>query len=51
MQQDNKAVVFQIENGKLVIAVDPNKDGQPVASITVDLNEVPDEVLALLRKK
>jgi len=44
------AVEFKVENGKFIIHVDPNKDGQNVVSIVVDLTEVPDEVVAIFKK-
>jgi hypothetical protein len=47
---ENKAVSFKLEGGKFVIAVDLNKDGQPMIQIAVDLAEVPDEVLAIFKK-
>lgn len=51
MNQDNKAVSLEIKEGKLVISVDSNKDGQALAVISVDLLEVPDEVINLFKKK
>jgi hypothetical protein len=47
---ENKAVSFVFEGSKLNIKVDPNKDGGPVVSLTIDLAEIPDEVLSLLSK-
>ena len=46
----NKAVSFEVVDGCLVIGVDPNRDGQAVVSLKVDLAEVPDEVAALFKK-
>lgn len=46
---------FKIEDQKLKISVsvDPNGDGQPVASVNVevDLLEIPDEVMDVILKK
>jgi hypothetical protein len=44
------AVDFKFEGSKLVVNVDPNSDGQVVLSVTIDLAEVADEVLAALKK-
>ena len=41
---------FKVEEGKLVINVDPNEDGEPVVSVVVDIVEIPDEVMDLLKK-
>lgn len=43
-------VEFKIENGMLIIEVDPNKDGQNVLVLHIDLAEIPDEVLSVLKK-
>ena len=48
---ENKIVNFSIEDGKLCIAVDPNKDGQPVLEVKVDLAEAMDEISALFNKE
>jgi hypothetical protein len=34
----------------LVVAVDPNKDGQVVLTVGLDLQEVFDEILSLISK-
>ena len=43
-----KAIDFKFEGTKLVLTVDPNKDGGPVLSLIVDLMEIPDEVMSLI---
>lgn len=43
-------VKFEITDGKLIIQVDPNEDGQIVLEVKIDLLEVPDEVLSALKK-
>ncbi len=43
-------VEFKIEGGNLIINVDPNKDGENVVELKVNLAEVPDEVLSALQK-
>jgi hypothetical protein len=48
---ENKAIEFKFEGAKLLISVDPNKDGGPVLSLTVDLAEIPDEVFSLISAK
>lgn len=46
-----KAFEFKIEGGFLIITADPNKDGQNVLELKIDLAEIPDEVLSALSKK
>lgn len=46
-----KALSFETKDGKFIISLDPNKDGQPVAQFSVDIAEVPDEVLSVVLKK
>ena len=45
MSNENQAVSFKIDDGKLNLTVDPNKDGQPLVTLSIDLKEVPDEVV------
>jgi len=47
----DKAFDFKIEGGFLIITADPNKDGQNVLELKIDLTEVPDEVMSALSKK
>lgn len=49
--EEKKAVVFKIDGGFFYISVDPNKDGQNVLELKVDLAEVPDEVISALKSK
>lgn len=51
MSSDKKVVSLEIKDGKLVIVVDANKDGQAVLTVAVDLSEVADELLQALRSK
>lgn len=44
-------VSFKFEGSKLIVSIDSNKDGEPVLSLTLDLAEIPDEVLALITAK
>jgi hypothetical protein len=46
-----KPVTLKIEGTKLVVAVDSNKDGQPVLTLNLDLLEVFDEVGGLFKPK
>jgi len=48
---DGKAVSMKVEDGNLVIMVDPNKDGQAVIRLEISLLEVPDELAELFTKK
>lgn len=49
--KDGQVVSMGIEGGSMVIIVDPNKDGQALLKLYIDLLEVPDELVALLKKK
>jgi hypothetical protein len=48
---EKKAVEFKFEGAKLVIVVDPNKDGGAVLKVEVDLAEIPDEVFSVISAK
>ena len=48
---ENKAVEMKFEGSKLVLTVDPNKDGGPVLTLVVDLMEIPDEVMSIIASK
>jgi hypothetical protein len=48
---ENKAVDFTFDGSKLMIVVDPNKDGEPVLRLEIELAEIPDEVMSLLVAK
>lgn len=48
--KDGQIVSFTIEEGSMVITVDPNKDGQALLSLKIDLLEVPDEIVSLIKK-
>lgn len=47
---ENKVLNFRIEDGFILIDVDPNKDGTAVISLRINLAEIPDEVLAVIKK-
>jgi hypothetical protein len=47
---ENKVVDFKVEGGKVIITVDPNKDGQAVLVVAVDIAEIPDEVIDMFKK-
>lgn len=49
--EEKKVVDFKVEDGKLKILVDTNKDGEPVVSLVVDIAEIPDEVVSALKKQ
>lgn len=51
MTEEVKAVDFKFEGSKLLVTLDPNKNGKVVLSLVLDLAEVPSEVLALISKK
>jgi hypothetical protein len=48
---ENKAVEFSFEGSKLKIIADPNKDGQPVITLEIEMAEIPDEILSAIQKK
>ena len=48
--EEKKAIDFKIEDAKLIIKVDPNKDGQAVVELNVDLAEVADEIIDAIKK-
>ena len=47
---DKKVFDIKIEDGKLIISIDTNKDGEPVAFFSVALSEIPDEVIDAIKK-
>jgi hypothetical protein len=49
--EEKKMLEFKFENGKVLLTVDPNKDGQPVFKAEIDAAEVPDEILSAIKKK
>ncbi len=49
-EEEKKVLDFKVEDGKFKIKVDPNKDGEAVVELMVDLKEVPDEVLSIFKK-
>ena len=46
-----KATEMKLEDGHLVILVDPNKNGKPVLKVILDIAEVPSEIAELFKKK
>jgi len=59
MTEQAEAKIIDVKDGKLLISksfeVDPNKDGQPLAGISIslwiDIAEIPDEAVDLWMKK
>jgi hypothetical protein len=45
------AVDFSFEGSKLLVVVDPNKDGQPVVRVEIEMAEIPDEILSAISSK
>ncbi len=45
-----KKVDFAIVDGKFVITVDPNQDGENLLEFKLNLAEVPDELVSLFSK-
>lgn len=48
---ENKKFNYEVNDGKLVISVDPNEDGEPVLRLELIIAEIPDEVLSTMHKK
>lgn len=48
--EEKKAVSFKIVDSKLLVEVDPNKNGTPVIKLELDLVEVPSEIVAVIKK-
>lgn len=46
MEEENKAVVVEIKDGKANFAIDSNKDGEAAVSISLDLGEAVQEAIA-----
>ena len=46
----DKAVDFKFEGSTLIIALDFNKDGQPVVEVKIDMAEIPDEIWGMMNK-
>jgi len=46
-----ESVKFEFEGSKLRIVVDPNKDGEALLRLELELAEIPDEVVSMLAKK
>jgi len=49
MSEEKKVLDFKIEDDKMLLTVDPNKDGQPVLSLAINLKEVPDEIISAIK--
>lgn len=50
MSEEVKVISYKVEGSKLVIAVDPNKDGQPVLKLELDALEAFNEIASALGK-
>jgi hypothetical protein len=51
MAEVTGVVSFDITDGFLNLAVDPNKNGTPVIKLAINLAEIPTEVLSLINGK
>ncbi len=49
--EEVKSVDYKFDGTKLIINVDPNKDGQSVITLTIEMAEIPDEVLSAISSK
>lgn len=48
---ENKVLTIKLDGEYFVVAVDPNKDGEPVMELKIHLSEIPDEVISALKAK
>lgn len=46
---DVNVVEVKFEGAKVIIAVDPNKDGSPLVKVELDLLQIPAEVKELIK--
>ena len=46
---ENKVVDFKIQDGKLLISVDPNKNGVALVKIEMELSEIPVEAIDAIK--
>ena len=51
IMSETNAVDYKFNGTQLIVTVDPNKDGQPVVTLTIEMAEIPDEVLAAIASK
>lgn len=47
---DVKVVKYVVEGTKLIVTVDPNKDGAPVLKLELSITEVFNEILSAIQK-
>jgi len=47
---EKKMLDFKYKDGKMIISIDPNRDGEPVVFLSVDIKEVPDEIVSAFKK-
>lgn len=40
---------YEVKDGKFIISVDPNADGEPVLYLELIIEEIPDEVLDAIK--
>jgi len=46
---ENQVVEVKFEGAKVIINVDPNKDGSPLVKVELDLLQIPSEVKDLIK--
>lgn len=49
MTEENKVVEVKFEGAKVIVLVDPNKDGAPLVKVELDLMQIPAEVKELIK--
>jgi hypothetical protein len=47
--EESNAVSIKFEGAKVIINVDPNKDGSPLVKVELDLLQIPSEVKDLIK--
>lgn len=50
MSEENKKLEFKFEDGKLLLSVDMNKDGDKLLKMEIDLSEAADEIMEYFKK-
>lgn len=46
---ENQVVDVKFEGAKVIVNVDPNKDGSPLVKVELDLMQIPAEVKELIK--
>jgi len=50
-EEEAKAIKLSFENGKMIVEVDPNKDGDILLRVELALSEIPDEIVDAIKNR